>query len=197
MAPPLKNNLLGTVVVGRSMDSRAANELGRVSSSQILIRYGKDAVESTLSPIQEQEVLKQAQDQPTGQELYIDNERFFVSSVDLTPGSLPTTNLIILKSYKEAAAYLVRLNHLLLGLGLVAVLAGGTLVYLISDTFTRPLAVLLEGVHALQEGDFGYPIEARGGDELAEVTRAFDGMRGTLQRNETQREQLEEQLRQA
>jgi signal transduction histidine kinase/ActR/RegA family two-component response regulator len=195
--PPLKNNLLGTVVVGRSMDSRAANDLGRVSSSQILIRYGKDAVVSTLSPIQEQEVLKQVQDQPTGQELLIDNERFFVSSVDLTPGSLPTTNLIILKSYKEAAAYLVRLNHLLLGLGLVAVLAGGTLVYLISDTFTRPLAVLLEGVHALQEGDFGYPIEARGGDELAEVTRAFDGMRGTLQRNEAQREQLEEQLRQA
>jgi signal transduction histidine kinase/ActR/RegA family two-component response regulator len=195
--PPLKNNLLGTVVVGRSMDSRAANDLGRISSSQILIRYGKDAVVSTLSPIQEQEVLKQVQDQPTGQELYVDNERFSVSSVDLTPGSLPTTNLIILKSYKEAAAYLVRLNHLLLGLGLVAVLAGGTLVYLISDTFTRPLAVLLEGVHALQEGDFAYPIEARGGDELAEVTRAFDGMRGTLQRNEAQREQLEEQLRQA
>jgi signal transduction histidine kinase/ActR/RegA family two-component response regulator len=195
--PPLKNNLLGTVVVGKSLDSRAANDLGRISSSQILIRYGKDAVVSTLSPIQEQEVLKQAQDQPTGQELYIDSERFFVSSVELTPGSLPTTNLIILKSYKEAAAYLVRLNHLLLGLGLVAVLAGGTLVYLISDTFTRPLAVLLEGVHALQEGDFAYPIEARGGDELAEVTRAFDGMRGTLQRNEAQREQLEEQLRQA
>jgi two-component system, cell cycle sensor histidine kinase and response regulator CckA len=77
------------------------------------------------------------------------------------------------------------------------VLAGGTLVYVISDAFTRPLAGLLEGVHALKEGDFAYPIEPRGGDELAEVTRAFEGMRGTLQRNEAQREQLEEQLRQA
>jgi signal transduction histidine kinase len=46
-------------------------------------------------------------------------------------------------------------------------------------------------------GDFAYPLEARGGDELAEVTRAFDGMRGTLQQNEAQREQLEEQLRQS
>jgi signal transduction histidine kinase/ActR/RegA family two-component response regulator len=195
--PPLKGNLLGTVVVGRSMDSRAASDLGRISSSQILIRYGKDAVVSTLSPLQEREVLSQLQDDPTGQELYIEKEKFFVSSVDLTPGALPATNLVILKSYKEAAAYLARLNHLLLGIGLVAVLAGGTLVYLISDTFTRPLAVLLEGVRALQEGDFAYPIEARGGDELAEVTRAFDGMRGTLQRNEAQREQLEQQLRQA
>src|SRR5258708_2937398 len=77
----------------------------------------------------------------------------------------------------------------------MGVLAGGTLVYVISDAFTRPLAALLEGVHALKEGNFGYPIEAHGGDELAEVTRAFDGMRVTLQQNETQREQLQEQLR--
>ena len=195
--PPVKSNLLGTVVVGRSMDFRAASDLGRISSSQIIFRYGKDVVVSTLSALQEQEVVRQIQDQPTQEQAYIGNERFLTSVVDLTPGSLPTANVIILKSYKEAAASLARLNHLLLGLGLLAVLAGGTLVYMISDTFTRPLATLLKGVHALKEGNFAYPIEARGGDELAEVTRAFDGMRGTLQRNEAQREQLEEQLRQA
>src|SRR5882762_9323212 len=195
--PPVKSNLLGTVVVGRSMDVRAASDLGRISSSQIIFRYGKDVVVSTLSALQEQEVVRQIQDLPTQEQAYIGNERFLTSVVDLTPGSLPTANVIILKSYKEAAASLARLNHLLLGLGLLAVLAGGTLVYMISDTFTRPLATLLEGVHALKEGNFTYPIEARGGDELAEVTRAFDGMRGTLQRNEAQREQLEEQLRQA
>src|SRR6202521_5457769 len=195
--PPVKSNLLGTVVVGRSMDVRAATDLGRISSSHIIFRYGKDVVVSTLSASQEQEVVRQIQDQPTQEQAYIGNERFLTSVVDLTPGSLPAANVIILKSYKEAAASLARLNHLLLGLALLAVLAGGTLVYMISDTFTRPLATLLKGVHALKEGNFAYPIEARGGDELAEVTRAFDGMRGTLQWNEAQREQLEEQLRQA
>ena len=194
---PGKGTLLGTVVVGRSMDARAAGEFGRITSSQVLFRYGQGAVVSTLSALREQEVLRQFQDEPTREQVYIENERFLVSSVDLTPGPSPSAKLIILKSYKEAAAYLARLNDLLLGLGLVAVLAGGTLIYLISDTFTRPLATLVEGVHALKDGDFTYPIEARGGDELAEVTRAFDGMRGTLQRNEAQREQLEEQLRQA
>ena len=195
--PPVKSNLLGTVVVGRSMDVRAASDLGRISSSQIIFRYGKDVVVSTLSALQEQEVIGQIQDQPTQEQIYIGNERFLTSVVDLTPGTLPTANVIVLKSYKEAAASLAKLNRLLLGLGLIAVLAGGTLVYVISDTFTRPLAALLEGVQALKEGNFAYPIEAHGGDELAEVTRAFDGMRGTLQRNEAQREQLEEQLRQA
>jgi signal transduction histidine kinase/ActR/RegA family two-component response regulator len=195
--PPVKSNLLGTVVVGRSMDVRAASDLGRISSSQIIFRYGKDVVVSTLPFLQEQEVIGQIQDQPAQEQIYIGNERFLTSVVDLTPGTLPTAKVIILKSYKEAAASLAKLNRLLLGLGLIAVLAGGTLVYVISDTFTRPLAALLEGVQALKEGNFAYPIEAHGGDELAEVTRAFDGMRGTLQRNEAQREQLEEQLRQA
>jgi signal transduction histidine kinase/ActR/RegA family two-component response regulator len=194
---PIRSNLLGTVVVGRSMDARAASELARISSSHILFQYGKNAVLSTLSPLQEAKVLRQIQDQPAREQVSLDNEQFFTSSVTLTPSSFPPANLIILKSYKEAAAYLEKLNSLLLGLGLVAVLAGGTLVFMISDAFTRPLGALLQGVQALKEGDFAYPIEARGGDELAEVSRAFDGMRGTLQRNEEQRVQLEEQLRQA
>src|SRR5467141_26138 len=195
--PPIKSNLQGVVVVGRSLDTRAAGEFSRISSSQLIFRYGKDVVVSSLSALQEQEVLVQIQDQPAQEQVYLNGERFLTSSRDLAPGSHPAANLIILKSYREAAAYLERLNQLLLGLGLLAVLAGGTLVYLISDTFTRPLAALLEGVHALEEGNFAYAIEARGGDELAEVTRAFEGMRGTLQRNEAEREQLEEQLRQS
>jgi signal transduction histidine kinase/ActR/RegA family two-component response regulator len=195
--PPVKGNLLGTVVVGRSMDARAANDLARLSSSQIVFRYGKQAVVSTLTVFQEQELLRQIQDQPIEEQVYIGNERFLTNSVDLAPGSSIRANILLLKSYKEAAANLDVLNRLLLGVGLVAVLAGGTLIYLISHTFTRPLGALLEGVHALKEGNFAHPIEARGGDELAEVTRAFDSLRGTLQRNEAQREQLEEQLRQA
>src|SRR5882672_4176223 len=178
--PPVKSNLQGVVVVGRSMDTRAAGEFSRISTSQIIFRYGKDVVVSSLSALQEQEVLGQIQEQPAQEQVYLGGERFLTSSLDLTPGSDPAANLIILKSYREAAAYLERLNQLLLGLGLVAV-----------------LAALLEGVHALEEGNFAYPIEARGGDELAQVTRAFDGMRGTLQRNEAEREQLEEQLRQS
>ncbi len=195
--PPAKSNLLGTVVVGRSMDERAAKDFGHISSSQVIFRYGKEVVVSTLSALDEHEVLRQIQDQPAAEQLHIGNGRYLKTSVDLTPGSHATADVIILKSYKDAEAYLVRLNHLLLGLGLLAVLAGGTLVYVMSDTFTRPLASLLEGVHALEQGNFTYPLEARGGDELARVTRAFDGMRGTLQRNETQRQQLEDQLRQA
>ena len=195
--PPLKSNLLGTVVVGRSVDNRGANDLGRISSSKMVFRYGKQVVASALPALQEQEVVRQVQEQSGQEQIYIGNERFLSSVVDLTPGMAPGANVVILKSYEEAAANLARLNQLLLALGLVAVLAGGTLVYVISDRFTRPLGALLEGVQALEEGNFAQPIEAHGGDELAELTRAFDSMRATLQQDEAQREQLEEQLRQA
>jgi signal transduction histidine kinase/ActR/RegA family two-component response regulator len=196
--PPIKSNFQGVVVVGRSMDTRAAGEFSRISSSQVIFRYGKTVVASSLSALQEQEAMGQLQDQPAQEQVYLGGERFLTSSLDLTSGTNPAASLIILKSYREAAAYLQRLNQLLLGLGLVAVVAGGTLIYLISDTFTRPLAALLEGVHALEGGNFSHRIEARGGgDELAEVTRAFEGMRSTLQWNEVQREQLEGQLRQS
>ena len=52
--------------------------------------------------------------------------------------------------------------------------------FLISYTFTRPLASLVEGVRALEHGDFYHPLDPRGSDEVAELTSAFDRMRASL-----------------
>ncbi len=143
-------------------------------------------------------------DRPAAENIQIGNERYFASSLALDSGTPPTLTLTVLKSYKEATASLERLNRLMLGLGLAAVLGGGALVFVITDRSTRPLAHLAEGVRALEQGDYSYPLKSRGGDEVAQVTRAFEDMRNTLQRNEVQRrqdeaqrEQLEGQLRQA
>ena len=193
---PAKSNLLGTVIVGRSMDP-AANDLSRVSSSQVAFRYGPAIVASTLAPAKEQELARQFQAGAAEQELKVDGERFFASSVELTSGANPAVSIVVLKSYAEALAFLETLNHLLVALGLVAVLAGGLLAFAIAERFTRPLESLVEGVRALEQGDFAYPLEAQGGDEVAQVTRAFDRMRGTLKTNELQKQLLEDQLRQS
>jgi signal transduction histidine kinase len=58
------------------------------------------------------------------------------------------------------------------------------MVFLISDTFTKPLASLVSGVHALETGDFTYPLANRSGDEVAEVTAAFERMRISMQRSQ-------------
>ncbi|MGB7023494.1 MAG: HAMP domain-containing protein, partial [Candidatus Acidiferrales bacterium] len=187
---------LGTVVVGRAIDDNAVNELRRISSSEVAFRYGKTIIISTLAPLDEDTLEQQVGSGAVPSFLRIDDEKYLVSSKDLTAG-VNGISLIVLKSYDATTSFLSRLNRLLLGLFLVAAIVGAVLVFLISDTFTRPLASLVGGVQALEQGDFTYPLQADGGDEVAQVTRAFDGMRTTLQRNQNQREELEGQLRQS
>jgi signal transduction histidine kinase/CheY-like chemotaxis protein len=194
-SPPTKSNLLGTVIVGRGIDPEAT-ELRRVSSSHVAFRFGNEIVASTLPLFKEQQFASQLRAGPWKEQTTLDGERFFVSAVELTTGAKPTS-IIVLKSYNDALAYLEKQNQLLGGLGILAVLTGGVLVFVISDRFTRPLARLVTAVGALEKADFDYPVVAEGSDEVAQVTRAFDRMRKTLKSDESQKRKLEEQLRQA
>ena len=193
---PGKSPRLGTVIVGRGMDPNS-NELRGIPSTQLAFRYGSDVVASTLSAVQEQELSRQLHSAISRREVQLSDESFLVNSIELTPGAHPQLTLTVLKSYNEAYASLQKLNHLLVGVGFVAVLGGGVLVFAISDKFILPLGRLVDGVRALEEGNFTYPLNAQGGDEVAQVTRAFDRMRDTLKKNESERLVLEGQLRQA
>jgi signal transduction histidine kinase/CheY-like chemotaxis protein len=187
----------GTVVVGQELDERGVRDLGRLLSSEVAFRYRGRTVASTLDPLQERELSSQLQGRITPDQMHLGSERFFVSSVELTPDLPDGASLMVLRSDSETMAFLHRLNLLLLRVGFLAVLVGGFLAFLISKTFTKPLGRLMQGVHALEHGDFNYQLELQGGGEVAEVTLAFDRMRHTLQRNGTERQQLEEQLRQS
>lgn len=186
-----------TIIVGREIDYRAVHDMGRISASQVALTYDRNLVASTFRPIEEQEARKKLQHASSPGQIEIGDDQFFADSLELNGGSNPIVRLIVLKSYSDATAFLRRLNRLLLGLALLAVLAGAILVFLISDTFTRPLANLLQGFRALERGDYAYPLYAHGGDEVAHATRAFDRMRDALQKNEAQKKQLEDQLRQS
>jgi len=192
--PASGRQVLGYLLLGYEIDDRVARDLSRVAASEVAFRYGDLIVRSTLKPAQESQLLRVAPKTaaggpPQGDQIRLGEERFLATSVDLpTPGA-PALNLWVLKSFDQATAFLSSLNELLLALGLTAVLAGSLLVFLISHTFTRPLENLVAGVRALEQGDYAYPLQARGGDEVAEVTGTFDRMRKNLQR--TQRELLD------
>ena len=195
--PPMNTELMGTVVVGREIDAKRARELANISGSEMVFRSKGKIVLSTFSPLAEEELREQLQSSAASEEVRLGQERFFASSVDLMKGAQGTLTLTVLKSYDKAMAAVRTLNNLLLGLGLFGGLIGGALVFVIANTFTRPLANLAAGVRALESGNFDYPLAAQGGDEVAQVTRAFANMRETLQANEGQKRQLEEQLRQS
>jgi signal transduction histidine kinase/ActR/RegA family two-component response regulator len=192
-----QKKLLGTVIVGHLIDWKAAKDLGRLTSTEVIFRHGAEVATSSLDPLREAELVRQLQNHFLTTQVSLGGERYYASSVELPSSQQPSPELVVLRSYGEADAFLSRLNRLLVGVGLLVILAGSWLIYLIADAFTRPLASLMAGVKALGQGNFGYPLWPSGEGELAELTRTFVSMRRTLQKDEEQREQLESQLRQA
>jgi len=183
--PAAENNLLGFLVIGYEIDDSVAAQVSRIAASQVAFYYGDTIVRSTLDPTHEAElsrhsVVHSPPGIPEPEQVQLGDERFLATSLELAADQSPSVRLSVLKSYDQATAFLDSLNRLLMFVGLTAVLGGSALVFFISHTFTRPLAHLVAGVRALGRGDFHYQLDARGGDEVAEVTRAFNRMRDSL-----------------
>jgi signal transduction histidine kinase len=188
------NRIQGYLVLGYEIDDAVARELSQVAASQVVFLYGTSLVRSTLSPLQEAELIQHtelasAAKGPQPAEIQLGQERFLATRVDLAPGITPPVQLCVLKSLDQATAFLGHLNRLLLALGLVALVVGSCMVFIFSHTLTRPLGTLVEGVRALGKGDYEYPLVVRGSDEVAEVTATFVRMRAGLQ--ETQQRLLD------
>jgi len=194
---PANGTELGVLVLGAEINEQVADDVRQVASSQVAFRYGSSIVVSTLAGAQKQELNKLPLEPPlsttetsaapsTGSAAPVDvvlgRERFLAMSTDLPPSSSLTASLVVLRSYDQATLFLRSVNRWLFGLGLTAIVAGSLLVFLISDTFTRPLANLVGGVHALEQGDFDYPLEAQGHDEVADLTQSFIMMRHNLRK---------------
>ena len=134
-------------------------------------RYGDRVVQSTLSDAQEAELQQQSglfSNESVARPpvaLKVGSERFLATSVLLSPEAAQPVRLVVLKSVDQATGFLDDLNRVLLVLGLLAILGGSLLVFLISHTFTRPLANLVDGVRALGQGNYSFPLDSRGGDE--------------------------------
>jgi signal transduction histidine kinase len=192
-----EGTLLGFLVIGYEINDRLAGSVSKVAGSQVAFSYGDEVVATTLPPAQRREVSVQtlvggaAQGDP--RDVEIGRERFLATSLLLSNAATTPVRLSVLGSYDQPTKFLDQLNRYLLLLGLAAILVGSGLVFFLSHTFTRPLASLVSGVRALETGDFHHPLDSRGGDEVAELTRAFDRMRASLLKS--QRDLLEsEQL---
>lgn len=186
---PSDNSPLGVLAVGHETDERAAQEISRIASGDVAFSWGNTIPVSTLPPVQKAELACQIPNAPrhdTGdvREIRLSGERFLLTSVELAPGDGSPVVMYVLKSYDRAIEFLDSLTRLIIWLGLGAVLAATAAVLLMADTFTRPLNNLVKAVRALERGDFEYPLEMRQGDELAEVTAAFDEMRQNLQKTQ-------------
>jgi signal transduction histidine kinase len=197
-----QNMMVGLLAVGHEVNSRAAGEFASVASSEVAFNFEGAPVASTLNPALQSELARQTRQHGQTlsgdvQEIQLGSELYLAKTVGLSPEGGPLVSLTVLKSLDKATLFLSELNHVLIGLGLFSILAGSALVFWISHTFTQPLENLVAGVRALGQGDFSYPLDTRGGDEVAEVTEAFIRMRASLENTQLEQKKLEERLRQA
>jgi len=188
---PEDNAPLGVAALGFEIDDQVAEQSGRITASQVAFGYGRELVTATLPSVEQGDLARIFAARRLAssgvEQLTLGDERFLAASVELTQGSAsPPVTLLVLKSYDQATRFMDTLDRLLLLLGLLAIAFGSLMVYLVSDTFTRPLGGLVAGVRALEQGDYSYPLDTRGRDEAAELARAFDRMRGNLQKTQQQ-----------
>ncbi|MHB8652369.1 MAG: sensor histidine kinase [Terriglobia bacterium] len=189
--PPVGGSTLGILGVGYEVDSKVAKEVSQIASSEVAFRYDGNVVVTTLTPRQQAQLTAQrdllsVDNNQNPQLLQLAGERFLATSVKLSSANGPGVSLTVLKSYDQATRFLRNLNRWLFGIGIAAILFGAGLAFLLSHAFTRPLDNLLSGVHALQKGDYGYPLLVQSGDEVGELTLAFNGMRESLQKTQNE-----------
>jgi signal transduction histidine kinase len=197
-----QNSEIGLLAVGHEINERSAKEFASIASSDVAFSIGDTPVASTLGSAGLSELaprIRQNLQSPSNaaQEFQLGSERYLARTVNLSPEGGPVVSLTVLKSFDKATLFLGELNRGLIVLGLLSIPLGSALVFWISHTYTKPLTSLVGGVRALGRGDFSYPLDTRGGDEISEVTDAFVRMRTSLENTQQEQKQLEARLRQA
>ncbi len=196
------NRITGYLALGHEVGASAARDLSTITASEVAFLSANTVIASTLSPEQQSDLVKQiwrsdGASSERSEEVQLGNERYLARTVNLSLSSSPAISLSVLKSFDKATEFVSELNRALFGIGLLSVLLGGGLVFFLSDTFTKPLAGLVDGVRALEQGDFNFPLDTVHGGEVAEVTGAFDRMRMSIRKAQAEQKQLEDRFRQA
>ena len=85
--------------------------------------------------------------------------------------------LIELKSLNQEERTIRQIDRIVLSAGVLALVLGTVLMFLLSRAVTQPLEELAAGVRAFAEGDSAYLLPYRGTREVRELSTAFGGMR--------------------
>ncbi|MBV8674541.1 MAG: HAMP domain-containing protein [Acidobacteriaceae bacterium] len=178
---------LGFVIAGYSIDDRVSRQVSEAAAADVIFLAADRVVSSTLDAQHNLDLQRQNSaipQQSAQQDLWLGKEHYVAASVPIPTLSEVPVRLLVLKSYDQASLFAMRLNRLLVVLGLLVIAVATLLALYISRTITRPLDDLLAGARALGSGDFDYPLTGGRTKELRELSHAFDAMRNQLRRSQ-------------
>jgi len=191
-----RGSVLGYIAVGYALDKRVAQQVSQAAAAEVEFAYGESLLVGTLQPVlqsQLQTTLSQLENAAKGQTLKLGGQRYLAAAVPLQAfgSSGPQPRLVVLKSFEQGQALIRRVNRWVTALGLLVLCAGTVILLSISQSITRPLASLMEGVRAAGRGNYTYRLKDEGAEEVRELSLAFDSMRTQLQQSQKELVQAE------
>jgi signal transduction histidine kinase len=196
---PRQPDLLGTLILGASLDNRQAERFGNLTNSEIAFGMNGEIKAATL-PQRNWPALASLLSNPgSSRRITLDGEDYLASANPLGPSSGKGQPMrIVLRSQTKRLRFLSSLHTLLAGTAVAAVLVAILFSYGIARTVTRPLGVVTSTMREMaRSGDLSRRIpvrEARWQDEDARLlTTTFNAMTDAIQRFQreaTQRERL-------
>jgi two-component system NtrC family sensor kinase len=198
--PDSRANAIGALTLGSEIGGSVADELSRVTHSQVVLLANDRTILSTL-PTPDAgaglvKLFKELASQPGKgnsrwpvREIVIGEEHYFCSGrhfASLDGNS--TLGYLLLYSYEQPWRALQTTQQILLGVSSLVILVGSVLVWFLVGKVTQPLRELRTSAEAVGRGDFSRRVKVRYEDECGELARVFNRMTENLKHS---REQLE------
>lgn len=179
-----EGTLLGYVVSGVSVE-RTAREISEPAGVEVAFLSGRAIVASTLAQSEQESLAEQAASLAGGSRgpstVRLGKARFLAASQDLSASATAPLELVVLKSFEPAERSIIRIDRMVLFVGLLALFSGSVLMMIVSRLVTQPLEELSNSVRALGLGDVKYHVPRHGTREVQELSAAFSSMRNEIQ----------------
>ena len=175
------------LAMGFVIDDKFARRLQSLTSLEVSFwnvpAQSKDwTLLATTMPEEKRSGLRAAMSQIEGRTsgtatLRIDDEDYVIA-ISVPEGQNENAIVTVLqKSLREELAPLRKLQAILLGLGLISLLATVIAAAFIARSMTRPISLLSEVAQKIEQGDYSHTIEIDQHDEIGRLASAFNHMR--------------------
>ena len=181
---------VGALLLGARIDDRLAAELRELTRSEVTFVSRSVPTGSTLDRTEDRAALLGTVGRlGAGLDARLAHGTVFevraprhvnVTLVHGLPGAEPGQHqlYIMQRSLDAETAFLRPMQAGLIGLGALALLLAVGAGVLIAQRIISPVRRLVRGAEEMERGNYDFPLEARGTDEIAYLARRFEDMRG-------------------
>ncbi|HET9252560.1 MAG TPA: HAMP domain-containing sensor histidine kinase [Candidatus Eisenbacteria bacterium] len=179
------NRPVGALLLGAEIGRGLAERLRSLTRSEVTFVSGANVTGSTLSSEDRARLVAALADRvtsgaPEGVVFEVQGARTtYLTVARSIQGSDPGQAQVFAmqRSLEAETAFLGPMRLALIEIGFVAVLVSLVVGYAISRGVTAPVRSLVRGAQEMERGNYDYPLEVRGGDEVGYLTLRFREMR--------------------